>query len=143
MCTEVQHGTKEYDLTVALRDEVLRKPLGLAFSPEELVEEKDSFHLTCWRDGMLVGCVILKPVTDTQVRMRQFAVRADWQGRGIGRALVNHLESFARDRGYNEIVLHARETAVGFYEKAGYEAHGDRFTEVTIPHFAMRKRLGD
>ena len=42
--------------------------------------------------------------------MRQLAVRPDSQGEGIGRTLVRYSESFARDRGYQEIFLHARQT---------------------------------
>ena len=37
--------------------------------------------------------------------------------------------------------MHARETAVGFYEKLGYKVVGDKFTEVTIPHYVMEKKL--
>ena len=46
-----------------------------------------------------------------------------------------------RGGGYEEIVLHARETALGFYQKLGYETEGDSFTEVGLPHSAMRKKL--
>ena len=137
----VQHGTKEYDETVALRDEVLREPLGLAFSQEELAGEKDSFHLAS-RDGdQLVACLVLKPLDEKRLMMRQLAVREDFLKKGFGRELVNYAESFARERGYGEILLHARETALGFYQKLGYEAEGDSFTEVGLPHLAMRKKL--
>jgi GNAT superfamily N-acetyltransferase len=73
--------------------------------------------------------------------MRQLAVREDFLKKGFGRELVSYAESFARERGYGEIALHARETALGFYEKLGYEAEGDSFTEVGLPHLAMRKKL--
>jgi len=141
MCTQVQHGTKEYDKTVALRCEILRMPLGLEFRPEEFAEEKESFHLACWSDHILVACLVLKPLSAKQLRMRQLAVREGCRCKGIGRNLVSYSESFVRDHGYEEIVLHARETAVGFYEKMGYEVEGERFIEVTIPHFSMRKEL--
>ena len=141
MFTQVHHGTKEYDQTVALRNEVLRMPLGLAFSEEELPEEKDSFHLASWSGDALMACLVLKPLTDTQLQMRQLAVRDDCRRKGAGRALVDYAESFALDHSYEEIVLHARETALGFYEKMGYKVEGDRFIEVTIPHFYIRKNL--
>ena len=126
---------------MALREEILRKPLNLEYTPEELLAEADSFHLACIHSETLVGCLVLRPESDSRLRMRQFAVRADFQGQGIGRALVTYAEEFARARGYQEIMLHARETAIGFYEKLGYRKEGSRFTEVTIPHFAMRKQL--
>lgn len=143
MCTEVQHGTEEYNRTVALRDEVLRQPLGLQFSPKELIEERESFHLACWRDNRLVACVVMKPLTPRKIRMRQLVVSVEFQGKGIGRTLVSFSESFARGHGFEEIVLHARESAVGFYERSGYVVDGSRFIEVTIPHFPMRKGLVD
>jgi ribosomal protein S18 acetylase RimI-like enzyme len=143
VCREVQHGTDEYKQTVALRDEILRKPLSLTFGPEELSEERDSFHLACWQDDMLAACLVLKPLSGQQIRMRQLAVGTDFQGKGIGRMLVGYSESFAREHGYREIILHARETAVRFYEKLGYRKEGDYFIEVTIPHLLMRKILDD
>jgi len=141
MCTQVQHGTEAYEETVALRSTVLRVPLGLVFSAEELAGERDSFHLAYRYGNALVACVVLKPLTDRQIRMRQLAVREDFRHKGIGRALVKYSEALAREHGYKEIVLHAREAAVDFYRNAGYEVEGERFIEVTVPHFAMRKSV--
>ena len=141
MFTQVHHGTKEYDQTVALRNEVLRMPLGLAFSEEELPEEKDSFHLALSKGAEPVACLVLEPLDERHIKMRQFAVRESCQGKGFGRELENYAHSFAKGRGYEEIVLHARETALGFYGKLGYEAEGDSFTEVGLPHLAMRKKF--
>jgi predicted GNAT family N-acyltransferase len=139
VCREVRYGSEEYRETVTLRDEILRKPLKLKFSAEELSAEKDSFHLACWRGNVLTGCVVLIPRTGQTLQMRQLAVRTEMQRKGIGRTLVQYAESFAREHGYHEIMMHARETAVEFYEKLGYKKEGERFTQVTIPHIAMRK----
>jgi predicted GNAT family N-acyltransferase len=137
----IEHGSGEYEETVALRDEVLRKPLGLSYDPAELAGEKDSFHLAL-REGLeLVACLVLKPLNERCIKMRQLAVRESSQAKGFGRELVNYAHSFATERGYAEIVLHARETARGFYEKLGYEAEGDSFVEVGLPHIAMRNKI--
>ena len=141
MADLVRHGSLEYEEVVALRDEVLRKPLGLSYNPEELDQEKDSFHLASQEGAVMAACLTLKPVDGKCIKMRQLAVRESSQGKGLGRELVNHAESFAKERGYAEIILHARETALGFYEKLGYQAEGARFIEVGLPHFLMRKRL--
>jgi predicted GNAT family N-acyltransferase len=47
----------------------------------------------------------------------------------------------ARDAGFKKIRMHARKTAVGFYEKLGYTVIGKEFTEVSIPHLLMEKKL--
>jgi ribosomal protein S18 acetylase RimI-like enzyme len=75
------------------------------------------------------------------VRLRQMAVLNNLQGKGIGRALMTFAENLARDRGYRKLSMHARKNAIGFYEKMGYRVASDEFTEVTIPHFVMEKRL--
>jgi len=36
---QIDYGTKEYKQMLALRNEILRKPLGITFSPEELEKE--------------------------------------------------------------------------------------------------------
>lgn len=69
------------------------------------------------------------------------AVLNSLQGKGIGAAMLNFAENVARDRGYRNMTMHARKTAIGFYEKLGYKIKGDEFLEVTIPHFVMEKRL--
>ncbi|MBK6878814.1 MAG: GNAT family N-acetyltransferase [Ignavibacteria bacterium] len=51
------------------------------------------------------------------------------------------LRRFSREKGFERIVMHARDSAVPFYEKLGYSKVGDMFTEVTIPHFKLFKNL--
>ena len=63
------------------------------------------------------------------------------QTNGIGRRLVNHSEQFIKNIGVRFIVLHAREPVVGFYEKLGYQKIGEKFLEVTIPHYKMKKSI--
>jgi GNAT superfamily N-acetyltransferase len=143
---EVPHGSAEYWAFVDLRDAVLRRPLGLEFSAEELAAEKDSLHVACYRGRRLVGGLVLRPLGDGgegggEIRMRQVAVDPAMQGQGIGTVLVEYAEVLARKLGYQRMVLHARETAVAFYEKLGYSRLGDLFEEVTIPHWAMEKVL--
>ena len=69
------------------------------------------------------------------------AVSPVLQGKGIGRVLMVFAENIARDRGYRRLTMHARKTAIGFYEKLGYKTQGEEFQEVTIPHFEMDKEL--
>jgi len=139
--SQVAHGTPEYEALVALRHEVLRRPLGLAFTAEQLAAEHSSYHLGCYSEKTLVGCLVLLPLPEKRVQMRQVAVRDDWRNRGVGRALVKSAEELARETGFGVIVLHARENAVGFYETLGYQKHGARFWEVGLPHWEMTKMM--
>jgi GNAT superfamily N-acetyltransferase len=137
----LDHGSVEYRQMVKLRDDILRKPLGLGFSPQELENEKDNMLIGAFEDEDMLGCCMLVEENTDTVRLRQMAVLNDLQGKGIGRALMNFAENLARDRGYKTLSMHARKNAIGFYEKMGYKIASDEFTEVTIPHFVMEKRL--
>jgi len=140
-CAEIKHGSPEYRVTVALRDEILRKPLGLCFSKEQLQAESTDRHLACYRGGRLVACLVLTRESGGTMRMRQVAVAADCQRQGIGAALVSYAERLAAELGCDEMAAHARETALSFYTQLGYTAFGDRFIEIGLPHVRVRKPL--
>ena len=137
----LDHGSNEYRQMVKLRDDMLRKPLGLGFTSQELEREKDNMLIGAFEDEEMLGCCMLVEENNDTVRLRQMAVLNDLQGKGIGRALMNFAENLARDRGYKILSMHARKNAVGFYEKMGYEITSDEFIEVTIPHYVMEKKL--
>lgn len=137
----LDHGSREYQQMVHLRNEILRKPLGLEFTPEELEKEKDEILIGAFEEEKMLGCCMLIKVDKSTVRLRQMAVLNNLQGKGIGRALMQFAENIARDRGFRKIIMHARASAIGFYEKLGYQVSGNEFEEVTLPHYTMEKRL--
>ena len=126
---------------VDLRYQMLRKPIGLTFTPEDLEAEKDDILLGCFEDDKLEACCMLTKTEPKTVRLRQMAVTSGLQGKGIGRVLMTFAENIARDRGFRRLTMHARKSAVGFYEKNGYKVCSDEFVEVTIPHYVMDKEL--
>lgn len=137
----IDHDSKEYKQMVELRRQILRKPLGLDFTDNDLQKEKDDVLIAAYEDDEILGCCILTEINPTTVRLRQMAVKAGLQGKGIGRVLMQFAENIARDRGYRKLCMHSRKTAAGFYERLGYTIAGEEFTEVTIPHYNMEKKL--
>ncbi len=137
----IDHGTKEYRQMIKLREDILRKPLGLAFSPEELENEKNNLLIGAFEDDNILGCCMLVEEKPDMVKLRQMAVLNALQGKGIGRALMQFAENLARDHGYKVLTMHARKNAIGFYEKMGYEVKGEEFQEVSISHYEMEKKL--
>jgi N-acetylglutamate synthase-like GNAT family acetyltransferase len=137
----IDHGTKEYQQMVQLRIDILRKPLGLGFDKQELEQEKEDILMGAFEDDRILGCCLMTRMDARAIRLRQMAVPNNMQGKGVGRALMIFAENVARDLGYSKLCMHARSTAVGFYQKLGYHITGDEFTEVTIPHYVMEKDL--
>lgn len=137
----LDHGTPEYRQMVKLREDILRRPLGMSFSADELDKEKDNLLMAAYEEDQMLGCCMLVEEEPGTVRLRQMAVVNDLQGKGIGKALMQFAENLARDRGFRKITMHARKNALGFYEKMGYRKIGEEFQEITIPHYLMEKDL--
>jgi N-acetylglutamate synthase-like GNAT family acetyltransferase len=139
---EVEFATPEYDETVKLRYKILREPLGLDFTEEQLAAEYSDFHLAAYDDTWILrGCLVLTPKNEKIIKMRQVAVDNIVQSKGFGSLLVKASEVYARAKGYDKMELNARDTAVVFYQKLGYNTEGGMFEEVSIPHFKMVKEL--
>ncbi len=85
--------------------------------------------------GEVIGAGRLLPAG----HLGRLAVRADWRGRGLGRALVERLLVEAAARECNDPVLHAQVQTLGFYEKFSFVAEGEVFLEAGIPHRLMRR----
>jgi hypothetical protein len=138
---QIQFGTNEYKEELQLRNRVLRKPLGLSLFDENLTKEVNDFHIGAFDGKVLIGVLILSVLSEGEVKMRQVGVEENWRGKNVGARLAIYAEDFARKLGYSTVVLNARKSVVGFYEKLGYEKIGGEFIEVTIAHQAMQKKL--
>lgn len=139
---EIRHGSTEYQQECALRQEVMRKPLGLNLYDENLAVECEQFHFGLFDDkDQLVACVIAAPVTATEAKIRQMAVRPSLQGKGCGRLLLEAAEKVLAQRGFTDLYLNSRMTAIGFYERLGYQKIGPEFMEVGTPHVKMCKSV--
>lgn len=76
--------------------------------------------------------------------IRYMATASDAQGNGYGKAVIDALEAEASQRGVKKICLNARELAVAFYEKLGYQVTGSAHVLYDeIQHFSMEKSLGE
>jgi predicted GNAT family N-acyltransferase len=127
--------------SIELRRRILRWPLGLDFTPEQVAAEMNEFHLVALDGDQLIACLVLTPQSKEVIKMRQVAVESHLQGNGIGRQLVNFSEQVAKENGYKKMELNARDTAVPFYLKLDYKIEGEPFEEVSIPHRKMFKEL--
>lgn len=135
------HLGRNYWKAVDLRHDILREPLGLRFTREQLLAEDKDIHVVYRFDNVVWACLVLTPLDDKRIKMRQVAVDDDLQGKGIGSKLLEWSEALAKDKGYQWMECNARKGAVPFYLKHGYQTVGDEFVEVGIPHYHMQKQL--
>ena len=89
----------------------------------------------------MIGCCVLTPLNERTVQLRQMAVDLSLQGKGIGALILQFAEKLAVERGFTNLILHARDAVMKFYGKSGYEQFDEPFTEVGVPHHKMQKQL--
>ena len=139
---EIEFDSADFKKECELRNEVLRLPLGLNLYDEDLAQEKDQLHFGLFdQDHHLIACVIAVCYSPTEAKIRQMAVKAEHAGQGNGQRILQSLEEYLADRGITRVFMHARMSAVGFYEKLGYARINHEFAEVGIPHIRMEKQI--
>ena len=82
-------------------------------SPQEYVFAFDAKKLrapgvtfwTAWKDEVLLGCVALKELSLTEGELKSMRTPERLRGKGVGRALLNHVLQVARERGYQQLFL--------------------------------------
>lgn len=138
---QIQFQSLEYALALALRQKILREPLGLHYTIESLQHENVQWHFVAIHKNFIVGNCILQKINHNIVKLRQMCVESKFQQKNIGRTLVQYVEKFAIQNHYEHIILHARENAIPFYLKLDYNVYGESFQEVGLPHFTMKKQI--
>lgn len=139
---EAPLGSHLYAQALRLREMILRRPLGLTVTREELADDAMRQHFCAVSFGAVVGTVSLRPLDETTLHLKQMAVAETRRQERIGALLLAHAEGWAQAGGFRLMVLHARIGAEGFYVRLGYAQDGEAFDENTIPHVRMTKRLG-
>ena len=133
----------EYQRYYGLRWKILRAPWNQPRGSEQDELEQSSHHLMVIdSDPTVIGVGRLQFNTIKEAQIRYMAIDIDQQRKGIGTLLLHALEDKAVELGAACIVLDAREHALGFYQKQGYELEGPGHVLFsTIPHVKMRKTL--
>lgn len=138
-CRRILYGSEDYQQACQLRHNVLRVPLNLSLSDKDTVNEKNQWHFGLFNDKSLIGNLIVKPISNDKVKLRQMVIQPEMQNMGLGKFLLNHVESYCWHKGYQSFELHARAYAIEFYQKQGYLIDSNEFYEIGLPHFKMIK----
>jgi YbgC/YbaW family acyl-CoA thioester hydrolase len=94
----------------------------------------------CLGRAVGTGRLLAAEAPQQPARIGRMAVSRELRGANIGRALLQALMAAAGRRGDAEVMLHAQVSAIGFYRRAGFAAHGERFEEAGIGHLEMRRK---
>jgi putative acetyltransferase len=75
-----------------------------ALDADRLLDPAVTFF-SCRRDGELLGVGALKRLDGQHAELKSMHTAAEARGRGVGRAMVEHLIAVARERGYRRVSL--------------------------------------
>lgn len=133
-------GTLEDAFVV--RREVFIREQDVTEDEEMDGRDEDAVHFVAYDGaGEPVGTARLREPEDGVAKPERVAVLDSYRGRGIGRRLMDTIETEARERGCSRAVLHAQTAVEEFYEDLGYRTVSDEFEEAGIPHVEMAKDL--
>src|SRR5690606_34087122 len=127
---EIQFGTNLYAQELALREQFLRRPLGMALTSVDVKDENAQQHYGVLQKDILIACAVIRMEDAQYARLRQMVVPPDFRQAGVGSRMIANIEEALARKGVKRIKLHARLAAVPFYEKSGYQPEGEPFTEI-------------
>lgn len=98
---------------------------SFALDIDQLVDSSVTFF-SARRAGQLVGVAALKRLNETDSELKSMHTRESERGRGVGRALVEHILAFARGAGYRRVSLETGATgdfaaARSLYARVGFK----------------------
>jgi predicted GNAT family N-acyltransferase len=132
----------EFKQYYQLRWRILRAPWGEPEGSEVDEIEEQCFHIMVTNNEKTVGVGRLQFNSAVEAQIRYMAVEKTYEGNGIGRMIVNALELEAINKNVCTIMLDAREPAIGFYQKLGYNVEKKSYVLFDeIQHFRMTKQI--
>ena len=125
-----------------LRYRVLREPWNQPIGSEINEGDSSEQHFALYSDLNLIAVGRLDQCEEKKRQIRFMAVEKNEQGSGYGKMLMIEMEKYCRNDKVNEIILHARESAIPFYEKLSYQLQEPSYKLFgEIQHYLMSKKL--
>ena len=133
---------------LALREIVFIEEQSVPESMERDEDDATALHVLAMAEGHAVGTgrlVVLQAPPEGEQgkwgRIGRMAVLQAHRRSGVGSKLLATLETEARKRALDGIMLHAQLSAMDFYKRHGYVPNGAVFEEAGMPHLEMKRRL--
>jgi predicted GNAT family N-acyltransferase len=147
----IKYQSQEFQQACQLRYELFFAEHSLPWDIVQDERQAEYFHAAILIKNSVVAYGQLVPQNNSVYQISQVVVKSGYQGQNFGSRILLFLieqakqqEAIAkRRRSLIALTLHARITAVGFYQKFGFQTHGKQFPSTTtgIPHITMNKSL--
>ncbi|UGA55403.1 GNAT family N-acetyltransferase [Vibrio sp. VB16] len=102
--------------------------------------DEDGLHFGAFENDELV-CVASVYIDGDEARLRKYATEIQFQGLGIGTAVLNEVIAYLKMNHINYFWCDARESALRFYGRFGMLSHGERFYKSDVAYYKMGMHL--
>lgn len=133
----------EIEAIIDFRDKILRQPWGQ--QRETATDSLETSSINAYiknEEGIIIACGRLQENDHNVGQIRFMAVDTLVQRKGLGKKIIDYLETEAKAIGLKKIELQARENAIDFYKSIGYAIKEKTFLLWgQIQHYLMVKDL--
>ncbi len=94
------------------------KEIGIQYGPPS------GGIILCKEENSFTGCAGVRMLHDDEAELKRMYLRPEWQGKGIGKQLLDHSLELARELGYKSIRLDTLDTlkaALKLYRANGFK----------------------
>lgn len=117
----VRHArTSDIPFVQSVIDPLVQSGVLLGKDAVVFYESVQEFRIAEDPEGNPIGCGALHVMWQDLAEVRTLAVRTEWLGRGVGRAILSTLETDARTLGIERLFCLTFE--VGFFTRNGFES---------------------
>jgi GNAT superfamily N-acetyltransferase len=132
----------EWEQYYDLRYRILRQPWNQPQGSERNEGDETGLHFALYENEILKAIARLDINDEKSAQVRFMAVETEIQRKGYGKQVMLAIENYCKTKNISEIVLHAREIAIPFYESLGYQlVEKSHLLFNEIQHFLMTKKI--
>ncbi|MDN5201872.1 GNAT family N-acetyltransferase [Fulvivirgaceae bacterium BMA10] len=74
----------------------------------------------------IIGVYVIKEISSGILEIMNIAVKENFQGKGYGKKLIDHVIDLAREKGFKQLHIGTGNSSIdqlAFYQKCGFEIH--------------------
>ncbi|WP_144553701.1 GNAT family N-acetyltransferase [Bacillus sp. X1(2014)] len=140
MTVKIVENQKELEDAYFIRKTVFVEEQAVPLEEEIDAYENDAKHFVMYHEGSPVGAGRFRYI-DGYGKVERICVLKEARKIGAGKAIMNSIENYAREKDIHKLKLNAQTQAIPFYSGLGYEVVSEEFMDSGIPHKTMVKKI--
>ncbi|MCQ6274281.1 GNAT family N-acetyltransferase [Bacillus sp. V3B] len=140
MDVQIVSNNQQLKTAYAVRKQVFVDEQHVPVEEEIDQLESEATHFILYSDQEPAGAGRFRFV-DGYGKVERICVLKKFRKSGVGKALMNKIESYAKKQEIHKLKLNAQTQAIPFYSKLGYKIVSEEFLDAGIPHKTMLKTI--